>query len=92
MRARVASPLGRRRSELVRLAARFGFAPPRREPSVRWAGRAHDVAENLWLLALALAFGTQVHEHHELRRWRGDVWISRSELLRRFGARAAAQD
>jgi hypothetical protein len=47
--------------------------------------RAHDLAENLWLVALGFAFGAQAHERRSLLRWRGDVWISRARLLERFG-------
>jgi hypothetical protein len=82
LRARLASPLSRRQAELARFAARFGFELATDAPA---SARAHDLAENLWLLALGFAFGTQAHEHRSLVRWRSDVWISRARLLKRFG-------
>jgi len=94
VRGRLASPLDRRRAELARFAARFGFEPLGEDHRKHWTDSLHDLGENIWLVILGLAFGTQAHEHRSLLRWRGDVWISRGRLVERFGpgrARDASQ-
>lgn len=85
VRGRLASPLGRHRAQLARLSARFGFEPLAEDQPKHWTDSLHDLGENIWLVILGLAFGTQAHEHRSLRRWRGDVWISRERLIACFG-------
>lgn len=90
VRGRLASPLGRRRAEIARFAARFGFEPLP-DDHRRWTDALHDLGEDIWLVMLGQAFGARAHERRSLRRWRGDVWISRERLIERFGgARADA--
>ena len=71
----------RPRWQISRAAASFGFelVETKSERSLRTLG------EDMLLWAFARAFNPAALRRHCFRRDRGEVWISRAELLRRYG-------
>jgi hypothetical protein len=84
VRARMNSPFSRRRSEMDRFAAHFGLAPARQTETVSLVQRAHELGDDIWFCALTWAYTPEALGRRAVLRWRGDVWISREQLLERF--------
>ncbi len=85
VRATIASSSRRHGDGVGDFAGLFGFEvlPAQRT----FAQRAHHLAEDVWLMALAWAYSPTSLPRHDFRRRRDDVWISRARFLARFGAR-----
>ncbi len=88
IRARVAFANHARRAKLMRIGAAFGFRHGVADDRRSGARRAHDFIENFWLFALALAFNPRSLRRRSFLRARGDLWMSKTALLRRFKGHA----
>jgi hypothetical protein len=87
VRARMNSPFSRRPFEMARFAAHFGLVPARQTEPVSLVQRVDELGGDLWFCALAWAYSPETLRRRGVLRWRGDVWISRAQLLERFRPR-----
>src|SRR5581483_4208491 len=73
-------------SQLLRIAARYGFEARAQEgrPSVRQF--LHDFGENIFMTMMVLASNAPAFRWSVLRRGRKTVYLSRAQLMRRFGS------
>jgi hypothetical protein len=85
--ARIAFASRGRREKMIRIAARFGFeriAPDHQPPLGR---QIHDFFENFWLWGLVWTFNPRSLRRRALQRQRDELWISKADLIDRFGTR-----
>jgi len=68
-----------------RFGAYFGFKPAEGDAPSSLGRRLHDRAEDIWLWALAWAYNPACLKGRDLARGRDEVWISRTDLIDRFG-------
>jgi hypothetical protein len=78
----------KRVGKALRIACAFGFDTTADPRSATGPGRVFGLGENLLCWALAWAFNPAGLRRGGLRRQRCELWISREDLLARYGGRA----
>ena len=87
--ARLAFSGERNRADTRRFGERFGFETtqvPTRAPLAR---QVHDFGEDLWLVGLTWVFNPGSLKGRSVLRLREDMWMSKDQLMRRYGAAAS---
>jgi hypothetical protein len=90
VRGRLAFAGVRNDADCQRFGAWFGFEVAEETGPITLRHRAHDVAEDFWLLALTYTFNPGALHGRSLVRRHDDMWISRAGLTQRYGARREA--
>jgi len=85
LRARLAFASERNRGDARRFGARFGLQTIEPPTLVSMARRVHDFGEDLWLVALTWVFNPGALKGRSVLRMREDLWMSRNQLIARFG-------
>jgi hypothetical protein len=75
-----------RSAKARRFGAWFGFKPTDKPCPPSLGRRLHDRLEDVWLWGMAWAYNPVCLKHRHLFRSRDEVWISRADFLRRYGA------
>jgi hypothetical protein len=89
IRGRLPFDSGRGPEETHRFGAWFGLESAGSQVRISLARRAHDLIEDLWLLALAWTYNPSSLEGRSLLRRRDDLWMSKETLIARHAHKAA---
>jgi hypothetical protein len=90
LRGRLAFAGVRNSADCRRFGAWFGFEVAEETRPITLRRRVHDVAEDVWLLALTYTFNPAALHGRSLVRRRDNMWISRARLVERYCARGNA--
>jgi hypothetical protein len=91
LRARLAFSGERNQEDMRRFGAWFGFEEAQSIGPLSPLRRLHDVAEDVWLLALAWTFNPGSLRQRSIVRRRDDLWISRAKMIARHAAAERAR-
>src|SRR5215469_2404191 len=87
--ARLAFSGERNRADTIRFGERFGFEFTQTPSPVPLARKVHDFGEDLWLVGLTWVFNRGSLKGRSVLRLREDMWMSKDQLIRRYGAAAS---
>jgi len=85
LHARISWRRGARSGRMLSLARRFGFRPSLRIAPPSTAERLHDFWEDFLIWSLICTFNPRGLRGSGLLRHRADLWMSRHELIARYG-------